>query len=139
MREQYNRFKLFNRYAMDLTETFSADDAAQGLAADGGQGDQPLLAGPFHPQGFAPRQALHPGRGADGRGLQAGVRARRGAAASTPRWTELVDDATGKVSGVKVSNFGRNTRSRRATAWCWRRAGSNGTRNCVTASSRSRA
>lgn len=106
MREQYNRFKLFGRYAMDLNETFAlmlqtrgwrqvvarmisrywADRSTRKLSHRDRRFTQgAALMGAVYEQVFR--------RGVELR-LQTGLE-------------ELVVDAGGRVTGVEVSNFGR--------------------------------
>ena len=106
MREQYNRFKLFNRYAMDLTETFSLMMQHKGWRQTAAKVisrywlDRSTRKVSHRDKRFTQGAAL---MGAVYKQVFArGVELRLDTAL-----TELVVDATGKVSGVKVSNFGR--------------------------------
>lgn len=106
MREQYNRFKLFGRYAMDLTETFSLmmqHKGWRGVAAKVISRywmDRSTRAVSHRDKRFTQGAAL---MGAVYKQVFArGVELRL----ETKLEQVLVDDA-GKVSGVEVSNYGR--------------------------------
>ncbi len=106
MREQFNRFKLFSRYAMDLTETFSLmmqQKGWRGVAANVIRRywmDRGTRKVSGRDRRFTQGAAL----------LGATYEAvfRKGVQLRTESKLEsLVVDKAGKVTGVEVSNFGR--------------------------------
>jgi 3-oxosteroid 1-dehydrogenase len=106
MREQYNRFKLFGRYAMDLTETFSLMMQNKGWRSVAAKVitrywlDRSTRAVSHRDKRFTQGAAL---MGAVYKQVFArGVELRM----ETKLEQVLVDDA-GKVAGVEVSNYGR--------------------------------
>lgn len=106
MREQFNRFKLFNRYAMDLTETFALMMQQKGwrrVAAN-------VIRRYWMDRGT--RKVSHRDRRfTQGAALLGAVYEqvfKRGVQLRTEtKLEELVVDKAGRVIGVEVSNFGR--------------------------------
>ena len=106
MREQYNRFKLFGRYSMDLTETFSLMMQNKGWRATAAK----IIARYWADR--STRKISHRDRRFTSGGalmgavykqvFKHGVELRL----ETKLETVLVDDS-GRVTGVEVSNFGR--------------------------------
>ncbi len=106
MREQYNRFKLFGRYAMDLVETFALMMQQKGWRMTVAK----MITRYW--TDFSTRRVSHRDRrftqGAALMGfVYKQVFARGVELRLETRLEELVVDG-GKVTGVKVSNFGRN-------------------------------
>lgn len=106
MREQYNRFKLFGRYAMDLTETFSLMMQNKGWRAVAAK-----VIGRYWADRSTRKVSHRDRRFTQGAALMGSVYNqvfKRGVEVrmETKLETVLVDD-TGRVTGVEVSNFGR--------------------------------
>ncbi len=106
MREQFNRFKLFNRYAMDLTETFSLMMQNKGwrrVAAN--------VIRRYWMDRSTRKVSHRDRRFTQGAALIGAVYEqvfKRGVQLRMETKLEhLVIDAGGKVTGVEVSNFGR--------------------------------
>lgn len=108
MREQYNRFKLFGRYAMDLTETFALmmqNKGWRGVAAK-------VIARYWTDR--STRKVSHRDRrftqGAALIGATYEQVFKRGVELRTEtKLEELLVDKAGKVTGLKVSRFGKTT------------------------------
>jgi 3-oxosteroid 1-dehydrogenase len=106
MREQYNRFKLFGRYAMDLTETFALMMQQKGWR----QVVAKMITRYWSDRGT--RKVSHRDRrftqGAALMGATYHQVFNRGVEMRMEtKLEELVVDAAGRVTGVTVSNFGR--------------------------------
>lgn len=107
MREQYNRFKLFGRYAMDLTETF-----ALMMQQKGWRGLAAKMIVRYWKDRSTRRVSHRDRRFTQGAALMGATYEqvfRRGVELRLETSLErlLVDDG-GRVAGVEVSNFGRN-------------------------------
>ncbi len=106
MREQYNRFKLFGRYAMDLTETFTLMMQSKGwrrVAANVIRRywmDRSTRKVSHRDRRFTSGAALMGAvyKAVFGRGVELRMET---------KLEELKVDAGGRVTGVEVSNFGR--------------------------------
>jgi len=106
MREQYNRFKLFGRYSMDLTETF-----ALMMQNKGWRGTAAKIIGRYWSDRSTRKVSHRDRRFTSGAALMGAVYKqvfKRGVELrmETALETVLVDDS-GRVTGVEVSNFGR--------------------------------
>ncbi len=105
MREQFNRFKLFGRYAMDLTETFSLM-----MQQKGWRGVAAKVIGRYWMDRSTRKVSHRDRRFTQGAALMGAVYDqvfRRGVELRLETRLEgLVTDG-GKVTGVEVSNFGR--------------------------------
>jgi 3-oxosteroid 1-dehydrogenase len=106
MREQYNRFKLFGRYAMDLTETFALMMQNKGWRTTAAK-----VIGRYWSDRSTRKISHRDRRFTSGAALMGSVYKqvfKRGVEVRMETKLEniLVDDA-GRVTGVKVSNFGR--------------------------------
>lgn len=106
MREQYNRFKLFGRYSMDLVETFSLMMQHKGWRQTAAK----VISRYWLDRGT--RKVSHRDRRfTQGAALMGSVYkqvfARGVDLRLDTKLEELVVDAGGKVSGVRVSQFGR--------------------------------
>jgi len=105
MREQFNRFKLFGRYAMDLTETF-----ALMMQQKGWRGVAAKVIGRYWMDRSTRKVSHRDRRFTQGAALMGAVYAqvfKRGVELRLETRLEgLVTDG-GKVTGVEVSNFGR--------------------------------
>ena len=106
MREQYNRFKLFGRYSMDLVETFSLMMQHKGWRTTAAK----VIVRYW--TDFSTRRVSHRDRRfTQGAGLMGAVYkqvfARGVDLRMETKLEELVADDGGKVTGIKVSNYGR--------------------------------
>jgi len=106
MREQYNRFKLFGRYSMDLTETFALMMQQKGWR----QVVAKMITRYWSDR--STRKVSHRDRRfTQGAALMGSVYKQVFARGVELRMEtalqELLVDASGKVTGVKLSNFGR--------------------------------
>ena len=106
MREQYNRFKLFGRYAMDLTETF-----ALMMQQKGWRGVAAKVIGRYWTDRSTRNVSHRDRRFTQGAALMGAVYKQVFARNVTLRMEtaleQLVVDQAGRVTGVEVSNFGR--------------------------------
>lgn len=106
MREQYNRFKLFGRYAMDLTETF-----ALMMQQKGWRGVAAKVIGRYWLDRSTRRVSHRDRRFTQGAALMGAVYkqvfARGVDLRLETKLEELVVDGSGRVTGVEVSRFGR--------------------------------
>src|SRR3546814_6807465 len=106
MREQYNRFKLFRRYAMDLTETFTLMMQSKGWRGTAAK----VIARYWLDRGT--RKVSHRDRrftqGAALMGATYEQAFKRGAELRMEtRLERLLVGAGGRVTGVEASKFGR--------------------------------
>ncbi|WP_281256487.1 FAD-dependent oxidoreductase [Novosphingobium guangzhouense] len=106
MREQYNRFKLFGRYAMDLTETFALMMQSKGWRAVAGK-----MIGRYWLDRGTRKVSHRDKRFTQGAALMGATYEQAFARGVELRLETkldrlLVDDG-GRVCGVEVSNFGR--------------------------------
>ncbi len=105
MREQYNRFKLFGRYAMDLTETFSLM-----MQNKGWRGVAAKVIGRYWADRSTRKVSHRDRRFTSGAALMGAVYKQvfdRGVELRMETALEgLVVDESGKVAGVEVSRFG---------------------------------
>lgn len=106
MREQYNRFKLFGRYAMDLTETF-----ALMMQQKGWRGVAAKVIGRYWLDRSTRKVSHRDRRFTQGAALMGAVYkqvfARGVDLRLETKLEELVVDGSGRVTGVEVSRFGR--------------------------------
>ena len=106
MREQYNRFKLFGRYAMDLTETF-----ALMMQQKGWRGVAAKVIGRYWADRSTRKVSHRDRRFTQGAALMGAVYKQvfaRGVELRTEtKLEELAIDVSGRVTGVEVSSFGR--------------------------------
>ena len=106
MREQYNRFKLFGRYAMDLTETF-----ALMMQQKGWRGVAAKVIGRYWLDRSTRKVSHRDRRFTQGAALMGAVYkqvfARGVDLRLETKLEELVVDGSGRVAGVEVSRFGR--------------------------------
>ena len=106
MREQYNRFKLFGRYAMDLNETF-----ALMMQSKGWRGVAAKVIGRYWMDRSTRRVSHRDKRFTQGAALMGAtykqVFARGVELRMQTALERLIVDGGGRVTGVEVSNFGR--------------------------------
>ncbi|WP_159978198.1 MULTISPECIES: FAD-dependent oxidoreductase [unclassified Novosphingobium] len=107
MREQYNRFKLFGRYAMDLTETFALMMQSKGWRTVAGR-----MIGRYWLDRSTRKLSHRDKRFTQGAALMGATFEqvfRRGAEMRLEtRLDGLTLDEGGRVTGVEVSSFGRS-------------------------------
>ncbi|PEQ11053.1 3-oxosteroid 1-dehydrogenase [Novosphingobium sp. PC22D] len=107
MREQYNRFKLFGRYAMDLTETFALMMQSKGWRTVAGK-----VIGRYWLDRGTRRVSHRDRRFTQGAALMGAtykqVFARGVELRLETKLERLVVDESGRVTGAEVSNFGRS-------------------------------
>lgn len=106
MREQYNRFKLFGRYAMDLTETF-----ALMMQQKGWRGVAAKVIGRYWMDRSTRKVSHRDRRFTQGAALMGAVYkqvfARGVELRLETKLEDLVVDGSGRVAGVEVTRFGR--------------------------------
>lgn len=106
MREQYNRFKLFGRYAMDLVETFALMMQQKGWRFTAAR-----VIGRYWADRSTRRVSHRDRRFTQGAALMGSIYKqvfRRGVELRLEtRLEELTVDANARVGGIEVSNFGR--------------------------------
>lgn len=106
MREQYNRFKLFGRYAMDLTETFALMMQQKGWRATAAK-----VIGRYWADRSTRKVSHRDRRFTSGAALMGAVYkqvfARGVELRLETKLEELMVDAAGRVTGIKVSKFGK--------------------------------
>jgi 3-oxosteroid 1-dehydrogenase len=109
MREQYNRFKLFGRYAMDLSETFTLM-----MQSKGWRGVAAKVIARYWLDRSSRKVSHRDRRFTSGGALMGAVYqqvfARGVELRLETRLETLVVDDAGRVTGVEVSNFGRKYR-----------------------------
>ncbi|MCJ2177616.1 FAD-dependent oxidoreductase [Novosphingobium sp. 2580] len=106
MREQYNRFKLFGRYAMDLTETFTLM-----MQSKGWRGTAAKIIGRYWLDRSTRKVSHRDRRFTQGAALMGAtyeqVFKRGGELRLETKLERLLVDEGGQVTGVEVSKFGR--------------------------------
>ena len=106
MREQYNRFKLFGRYSMDLTETFALMMQSKGWRTVAAK-----MIGRYWKDRGTRKVSHRDRRFTQGAALMGAtykqVFARGAQLRMETALEELLVDDAGRVTGVEVSNFGR--------------------------------
>ncbi|MCJ2187333.1 FAD-dependent oxidoreductase [Novosphingobium sp. 2638] len=109
MREQYNRFKLFRRYAMDLTETFTLM-----MQSKGWRGTAAKIVGRYWLDRGSRKVSHRDRRFTQGAALMGATYEqafRRGVELRMETGLDqLLVDEGGRVTGVEVSNYGRKYR-----------------------------
>ena len=111
MREQYNRFKLFGRYSMDLTETFALMMQSKGWRTVAAK-----MIGRYWKDRGTRKVSHRDRRFTQGAALMGAtykqVFARGAQLRMETALEELLVDDAGRVIGVEVSNFGRRYKVR---------------------------
>lgn len=106
MREQYNRFKLFGRYSMDLTETFALMMQSKGWRSVAAK-----MIGRYWKDRSTRKVSHRDRRFTQGAALMGAtykqVFARGVELRLETKLEEVLTDEAGRVTGVELSNFGR--------------------------------